>query len=130
MTYSVEFFENEMAVLGEKKGKDEVATINFVTGRAHFRLAKVDILCADRSLNMFLRDLRGNFRALKEKKRSGSNSAISVMAGPGKTLGWNLIFLRALTSEASLISLESYCGTSGRCWNWAKSFLNSLSAGP
>ena len=68
MTYSVEFFENEMAVL-EKKGKDAVATINFVTGRAHFRLAKVDILCPDRSLHMFLRDLRRNFRALKEKAK-------------------------------------------------------------
>ena len=68
MNYSVEFFENEMAVLG-KKGKDAVATINFVTGRAHFRLAKVYILCGDRSLNKFLLDLRENFRALKEKAK-------------------------------------------------------------
>jgi hypothetical protein len=57
MKYSVEFFINEMAILGSK-GEDEVATVNFVTGRTRFRLAKAYIMCADRSLNVFLRDLR------------------------------------------------------------------------
>jgi len=67
MKYLVEFFGNVMEVL-ERKGKDEIADVNFVTGRVRFRLAEANII-GEYGLNMFLCDSRGSFRRLKKKAK-------------------------------------------------------------
>jgi hypothetical protein len=74
MKYSVELFRNEMAILESNKKDDqgEVFRTDFVTGGACFSFAKAYIISNYWSLNV-LRDVRANFRALKEEaKRYGS----------------------------------------------------------
>jgi hypothetical protein len=63
--------ENEIfsRVFSEMKWPFWKARRKIRAARTCFRFAKAYIMCPDRCLNVLLRDLRGNFRALKEEAK-------------------------------------------------------------